>query len=253
MPANIFGPYGDFSDEGPLMNALIGKAVRARDDMSDLRILGTGRPRRQLVYSRDFARLLIGALEHYDDASEPLIVAGSQEHSVQELAHVAAAAVGFGGPFRNVESRDGPLRRTVTTTKLQQLFPTFEETPLEQAANETACWYMALLRDQQSTRNSVIDRNWRREGDATVEVRSVDRGNTANATTLTTEPFVRRDSKFGMRRTLWSSDFHIGTIADLKSLFASKFNLSIIDESLSAHCHLKHTCHRPELKVRKFV
>ena len=46
---------------------------------------------------------------------------------------------------------------------------------------------------------------------------------------------------------LWSSDFHIATIADLKSLF-EPFDVTIVDKSLSEHCHLKGTC-ESDLKV----
>jgi len=51
--------------------------------------------------------------------------------------------------------------------------------------------------------------------------------------------------------TFWSADFHIAPIADVKDLFAD-FNVTaiytIIDESLSGHCHLKGTCFQ-DLKV----
>lgn len=42
---------------------------------------------------------------------------------------------------------------------------------------------------------------------------------------------------------LWSSDFHISPVQDIKHLL-SKFEVSIIDKSLSGHCHLTNTCER---------
>lgn len=47
--------------------------------------------------------------------------------------------------------------------------------------------------------------------------------------------------------TIWSSDFHISPIADLKFLLKD-FNVRIIDKSLSGHCHLSDTC-ATDLKV----
>lgn len=58
--------------------------------------------------------------------------------------------------------------------------------------------------------------------------------------------------------TLWSSDFHISPIADIKYLLQPvfevevnsskrdvvKMKVSIIDKSLSGHCHLTNTCQR---------
>lgn len=41
--------------------------------------------------------------------------------------------------------------------------------------------------------------------------------------------------------TIWSSDFHISPIADLKYLLKD-FNVRFLDKSLSGHCHLTNTC-----------
>jgi hypothetical protein len=46
---------------------------------------------------------------------------------------------------------------------------------------------------------------------------------------------------------LWSSDFHISPIADIKNI-VQKWNVKIIDKSLSGHCHLTKTC-ATDLKV----
>lgn len=46
---------------------------------------------------------------------------------------------------------------------------------------------------------------------------------------------------------LWSSDFHISPVADIKNVL-SKFGVRIIDKSLSGHCHLSNTCER-DLRV----
>jgi hypothetical protein len=43
--------------------------------------------------------------------------------------------------------------------------------------------------------------------------------------------------------TLWSSDFHISPIADIKHLL-SRFGVKVIDKSLSGHCSLMSTCAR---------
>ena len=45
---------------------------------------------------------------------------------------------------------------------------------------------------------------------------------------------------------LWSSDFHISPIADIKDLL--KGSVLVVDKSLSGHCHLTDTCER-DLRV----
>lgn len=47
--------------------------------------------------------------------------------------------------------------------------------------------------------------------------------------------------------TFWSSDFHISTVADIKSTLQN-YNIMFIDKSLSNHCHLTNTCER-DLKI----
>lgn len=46
---------------------------------------------------------------------------------------------------------------------------------------------------------------------------------------------------------MWSSDFHISPIADIKHLLKD-YNVRIIDKSLSGHCHLMNTCEK-DLRV----
>ena len=42
---------------------------------------------------------------------------------------------------------------------------------------------------------------------------------------------------------LWSSDFHISPVADIKQIVSS-YGVLVIDKSLSGHCHLSNTCER---------
>jgi hypothetical protein len=48
--------------------------------------------------------------------------------------------------------------------------------------------------------------------------------------------------------TLWSSDFHISPVADIKSIVSVYMGSRVIDKSLSGHCHLANTCER-DLRV----
>ena len=55
----------------------------------------------------------------------------------------------------------------------------------------------------------------------------------------------RPKQKVGHRNfslTLWSTDFHISPIADVKALLTQTMGVKVIDKSLSGHCHLTNTC-----------
>ncbi len=49
------------------------------------------------------------------------------------------------------------------------------------------------------------------------------------------------NQKFDIK--LWSSDFHISPVHDIKNII-KKFESSVIDKSLSAHCYLTLTCEK---------
>lgn len=58
---------------------------------------------------------------------------------------------------------------------------------------------------------------------------------------------ILSDSKDDFNLTLWSSDFHISPVADIKQI-VSDMGVRVIDKSLSGHCHLSNTCAR-DLRV----
>ena len=143
LPGNFYGAYGDFHPPtAPLVNALIAKADSVCDGNSScLQVMGTGKPRRQIMHASDLARVLIWAVYNLDQ-EEPLVVAG-EEYSIEEIAGLVAEATGIGGTDvvfdRNLS--DGPLSRTADLTKFSELCPTFVFKSLSQGLAETVEWY----------------------------------------------------------------------------------------------------------------
>ena len=89
VPSNVFGPDAKCSASGPLLNALIAKAIGAAQGVtSQMVVAGSGNPRRQVLYSHDLARVLLWAIENFDDVSTPLFVS-SEERTVSSLAKLA--------------------------------------------------------------------------------------------------------------------------------------------------------------------
>ena len=138
LPSNIFGPGAKCGPSGPLLNALVAKAAAAKADGKAMVVAGTGKPLRHMLFSEDFVRVLLWAMEHYVDVRMPLIVAG-KELKVKALAQLAANAVNFTGKISYDGSYpDGPLRRAVSTDKLEGLMPRLTWTPLPEAVAATA-------------------------------------------------------------------------------------------------------------------
>lgn len=143
LPSNIFGPGGDFSvKDGPVAHALIRKCINAKANGTALPCFGTGKPLRQMLFSDDFAKLLVWAMACYEDDKEPVNIAGP-EISIKELTEVIASVVGFNGKIEWSGDMDGALRRTAETKKLVSLYGSEPAwTPLNQAIQQTVQWYM---------------------------------------------------------------------------------------------------------------
>src|SRR5256885_11522057 len=88
FPANPFGPHDDFGpDSGHVIPALLRRTHEAkRNGDPVLTVWGTGRPRREFVFSRDLADACLFALRHYD-GDAPINLGGGADLSIAEVAH----------------------------------------------------------------------------------------------------------------------------------------------------------------------
>jgi GDP-L-fucose synthase len=121
IPANSFGPHDDFSPEDShVVPGLIRRLHEARErGDAAFSVWGTGRARREFVYSRDLADACLFVMGRYQGPG-PINLGGGPNLSIGELAHAVAAAVGYRGrlvfdptkpdgmPLKGLDS--GPLR-----------------------------------------------------------------------------------------------------------------------------------------------
>jgi GDP-L-fucose synthase len=132
MPTNLYGP-GDNYDlhTSHVLPALIRKAheAKVRGDEA-LVVWGTGKPRREFLYSDDMADACV-ALLRLDDARfnaavgayPPLINIGSgTDQTIRELAEQVARIVGFKGALRFDPSKpDGTPRKLLDVARMAAL------------------------------------------------------------------------------------------------------------------------------------
>jgi GDP-L-fucose synthase len=150
IPANAFGPHDDFSaEDSHVIPGLLRKFHEARcRGQAEVRIWGSGRPRREFIYSRDLADACLFVMRNYD-ADEPINLGGGQELSIAETASAVAAVVGYRGrlsfdtsrpdgmPLKGLDS--GPLRRLGWTPPTD--FPT--------ALAETYDWFLRHVKSSE--------------------------------------------------------------------------------------------------------
>jgi len=132
IPSNIFGTISHLREGGPVIDALVSKAVKSARTGCELSCRGTGATCRQFCYAPDLARVLVWALDHYDEA-EPINVVG-EEISIRAAAEIIADMFGV-GQFLTFDTSfpDGPKYRTLSDCKLRRLFEGYEQTGFKTA------------------------------------------------------------------------------------------------------------------------
>ena len=113
FPANAFGPRDDFNPaSGHVIPALIRKMHEARESLSPVvTVWGSGRPRREFIFSRDLADACLFAMKHYS-GDAPINLGGGTDLSIAETARIIAEVVGYRGRIEYDTSKpDGaPLK-----------------------------------------------------------------------------------------------------------------------------------------------
>lgn len=146
IPTNVFGPHDNFNIEaGHVLPGLIHKVYNAKKEGAPLCVWGSGKPRRQFIYSRDLARLMMWALREYDE-TEPIILSVGEEDevSIGEAAQAVVDAMDFkNGVEYDTSKSDGQFKKTADNSKLRRHLPEFKFTPFHQAIKETCDWFVA--------------------------------------------------------------------------------------------------------------
>src|ERR1035438_3000057 len=133
MPTNLYGPGDNFDLQGShVLPALVRKVVEAKlAGKRKLAVWGTGKPRREFLYSDDLAQACC-FLMNLDDArfgslltedSPPLINIGAgEEVTIRELAEIAARVLDFHGALVFDASKpDGTPRKLLDVSLLHSL------------------------------------------------------------------------------------------------------------------------------------
>ena len=123
MPTNLYGQGDNFDlSSSHVLPALIRKAHEAKlAGAPEMRIWGTGTPRREFLHVDDLAGACVFLMKAYSDA-EHVNVGSGFDVSILELAQMVAHAVGFDGDIVPDPSKpDGTPRKLMSGAKLQSL------------------------------------------------------------------------------------------------------------------------------------
>ncbi|XP_024943803.1 probable GDP-L-fucose synthase isoform X2 [Cephus cinctus] len=148
IPCNVFGRHDNFHPKAShvvpgLMRKLYDLIKDGNTEDKTFVVLGSGKPLRQFIYSKDLAKLMIWVLREYSSV-EPIILSvdESQEVTISQVAETLVAAFDFKGKIvYDTSAADGQYKKTASNAKLRSYLPDFQFTPFEKAIKETVDWY----------------------------------------------------------------------------------------------------------------
>ena len=130
MPTNLYGPGDNYDrNHSHVIPGLIRKVHEAKENGNEeVLIWGSGTPRREFMYSQDFADACIFLLNKFGDLSDelftneipPLINVGvGHDLTIQELGQIIGNVIGYQGKFRfDTTKPDGTPRKLLDSRKL---------------------------------------------------------------------------------------------------------------------------------------
>lgn len=143
IPTNIFGPGDNFSlVHGHVIPMLIHKLYIAQQNNTDFVVWGSGKAKREFIFSRDLAKMVEFVLSDYNDTS-PIILSTSEEISIREVVDVLVNIFNFKGNVVFDKTKpEGQDRRPSDNSKILSYIPNFKFTPFESAIKETVSWFI---------------------------------------------------------------------------------------------------------------
>ena len=142
IPTNIFGPKDNFSlVHGHVIPMLIHKLYTAQRDNTDFVVWGSGKSRREFIFSKDLAKMVEFVSDNYTESS-PIILSTSEEISISDVVDVLVELFNFkGNVIFDTSKPEGQYRRPSDNSKIKSYMTDFKFTPFEAAMKETVGWF----------------------------------------------------------------------------------------------------------------
>ncbi len=154
MPTNLYGPNDNFDlNNSHVLPALIRKMHEAKEqEDSVVEIWGSGKPRREFMYSEDMADACVFIMEkvEFNDLARDkkeirnthINIGTGKDTSIAELAELIKEIVGFEGELVfNADKPDGTMLKLTDVTKLNSLSWSYK-TELGEGIRRVYDWYL---------------------------------------------------------------------------------------------------------------
>lgn len=143
IPTNIFGPRDNYSlTHGHVIPMLIHKLYLAQRDNTDFTVWGSGKAKREFIFSKDLGKMVEFVLDHYEEPT-PIILSTSDEISIKEVVDLLVELFNFkGNVIFDTTKPEGQYRRPSDNSKIRNYMPDFQFTPFDVAMKETVEWFI---------------------------------------------------------------------------------------------------------------
>ena len=143
LPTNLYGPGDNFDPASShVIPALIRKCFEAaQTGAPTIEVWGDGSASREFLYVDDAAEAITLAMERFD-GPEPVNVGAGREMTIKELVGTIARLSGFKGNLHwDTTKPNGQPRRSLDTSRAENLFGFLAKTSFEDGLRQTVEWF----------------------------------------------------------------------------------------------------------------
>lgn len=145
IPTNIYGPHDNYClEDGHVIPALTYRCYLAKNEGKPFRVLGSGTPLRQFIYSEDLAKLFMWVLENYKQKESLILSVGEKnEVSIKNVATEIAKSFDYEHMMEfDTRYSDGQFKKTADNSNLMNLIGHFDFTPISSGIQKNTKWFV---------------------------------------------------------------------------------------------------------------
>lgn len=143
MPTNLYGENDNFDlENGHVLPVMIRKFHEAKiSGSSFVELWGSGKPRREFLYSADLAKAVVKLLNSDKKFKTHINIGSGTDLTIMELAQLIKAVTGFSGDIRwNGSMPDGTPQKLLDITKISET-GWAPELSLKEGISKVYKWY----------------------------------------------------------------------------------------------------------------
>ncbi len=137
MPTNLYGPDDNYDlESGHFLAAVTKKFVDAKKNGTQLTFWGTGKPRREALYSEDCADACIYLMKNYND-SQIINIGTGFDNSIKEYTQILSKLLEITDEINwDTTKPDGTFEKRTDITRLKQIMPHYNPRSFEEGVKE---------------------------------------------------------------------------------------------------------------------